>query len=355
MLFQPIEESDAMSMESRLKAGSNPTRMAILTARLVRCAALLLAAALVAGGADAQEAWPRKPLVVISPAPGTSGDFVPRIIYEQVARDLGTSLVVEYRQGLGGTLALEAVARSAPDGYTLGIPSQGSLGIATTMQAKALRYDPLKDFVGVARLVSTGNVLVVNKDLPVKSLQELVAYAKARPGKLNFGAIAGFGTSFHLAWVLFSKKSGIDVVQVPFKGAADAIQATIGGDIQIIMSNTNTLLPAIQGGRMKALAVTTATRETALPDVPTMMEAGMPDFEASSWFGTVVRTGTPQPIVDRLSAATLKVLRDPDVVAKLQKIGLAPYPQGGKEFDAFFRAEIALWGQVVRDSDFKTE
>ena len=301
------------------------------------------------------QAWPTKPLTVISPAPGTSGDFVPRIIYEAVAKDLGTSLIIDYKQGLGGTLALEAVARSAPDGYTIGVPSLGSLGIATTMQAKALRYDPLKDFPGVARLVTTGNVLVVGKDVPVNTVPELIAYAKARPGKLNFGAIAGFGTSYHLAWVLFAKQTGINVVQVPFKGATDAIQATIGGDIQFIMSNTNTLLPAVQGGRMKAIAVTTPTLELSLPNVPTMAESGMKDFEATSWFGAVVRAGTPQPVLDRLEAATLKALKDPEVIAKLAKIGLDPYPSSGKAFDAFYRAEIARWGQVVKESGFTTQ
>lgn len=319
------------------------------------CGALVATAAWAATGrAFAQASWPSGPLTVISPAPGTSGDFVPRIIYEQVARDLGTSLVIDYKQGLGGTLALEAVARSARDGYTIGVPSLGSLGIASTVQAKALRYDPLKDFVGVARLVTTGNVLAVSRDLPVNSLQELVAYAKARPGKLNYGAIAGFGTSYHLAWVLFAKQSGIDVVQVPFKGATDAIQSVLSGDVQIIMSSTNTLLSTIQAGRLKALAVTSTAREASLPNVPTVAEAGLRDFEATSWFGAVVRAGTPQPIVDRLTAATLKALRDPEVIAKLQKIGLDPYPQGGKEFDAFYRAEIARWAQVVNDSGFKT-
>lgn len=300
------------------------------------------------------QAWPTKPLTVISPAPGTSGDFVPRIIYEAVAKDLGTSLVIDFKQGLGGTLALETMARSTPDGYTIGVPSLGSLGIATTMNAKTLRYDPMKDFAGVARLVTTGNVLVVGEDVPVNTVQELIAYAKARPGKLNFGAIAGFGTSYHLAWVLLAKQTGIDVVQVPLKCATDAIQATIGGDIQFIMSNTNTLLPAVQAGRMKAIAVTTPTRELSLPNVPTMAESGMKDFEATSWLGAVVRAGTPQPILDRLEAATLKALKDPEVIAKLAKIGLDPYPGSAKAFDAFYRAEIQRWGQVVKESGFQT-
>lgn len=314
---------------------------------------LAMTSLLVQNSAFAQAPWPSKPIVIMSPAPGSSGDFVPRIIYEQVAKDLGTVLVMEFKQGLGGTLALEAVARSAPDGYTIGIPSLGSLGIATTIQAKALRYDPLKDFAGVARLVTTGNVVAVNKDLPVNNIAELIAYAKARPGKLNFGAIAGFGTSYHLAWVLFAKQAGIDVVQIPFKAVTDAAQATIGGDIQIIMSNTNTLLAMIQAGRMKALAVTTTVREPSLPNVPTMRESGLAGYEATSWFGALVRAGTPQPIVDRLSVATLKALQNPEVIAKLNKIGLDPYPQNGSDFDTFYRAEIARWAQVVKDSGFK--
>lgn len=324
----------------------NPTRR-----RVVSAAAALLAPL----PAWPQSGWPSKPLTVISPAPGSSADFLPRIVFERVAKDLGTVLVMDFKQGLGGTLALEAVARSAPDGYTIGIPSLGSLAIATTVQAKALRYDPMKDFAGVARLVTTGNVIAVNRELPVNTIPELVQYAKARPGKLNYAVIAGFGTSYHLAWVLFAKQAGIDVVQIPFKGVADATQSIMAGETQIIMSNTNTLLSAIQSGRMKALAVTTAAREPSLPNVPTMSESGLPGYEATSWFGAVVRAGTPAPIIERLAAQTLKVMQDPEVIAKLQQIGLDPYVQGPKEFDAFYRAEIARWGQVVKDSGFKSE
>lgn len=302
-----------------------------------------------------QADWPSKPLTFISPAPASSAEYLPRIIYEPVARALGTVLIIDYKQGLGGTLALEAVARSAPDGYTLGLPSLGSLGIATTVQASSLRYDPLNDFAGVARLVTTGNVIAANKDLPVGSIRELIDYAKARPGKLNFGAIAGFGTSYHLAWVLFAKRAEIDVAQIPFKGVTDAMQAVVGGDVELTMSNTNTLLAMIQSGRMKALAVTSAMREPSLPNVPTMIESGITGYEATSWFGVVVRAGTPQAVIDRLGAATLKSLRDPQVIASLRKIGVTPYPQGGKEFEAFYRAEISRWAQVVKDSGFKVQ
>lgn len=302
-----------------------------------------------------QADWPSKPLTFISPAPASSAEYLPRIIYEPVARALGTVLIIDYKQGLGGTLALEAVARSAPDGYTLGLPSLGSLGIATTVQASSLRYDPLKDFAGVARLVTTGNVIAANKDLPVGSIRELIDYAKARPGKLNFGAIAGFGTSYHLAWVLFAKRAEIDVAQIPFKGVTDAMQAVVGGDVELTMSNTNTLLAMIQSGRMKALAVTSAMREPSLPNVPTMIESGITGYEATSWFGVVVRAGTPQAVIDRLGAATLKSLQDPQVIASLRKIGVTPYPQGGKEFEAFYRTEISRWAQVVKDSGFKVQ
>ena len=309
-------------------------------------AILGLAALLAPLSARPQANWPSKPLVVISPAPGSSADFLPRIVYEQVAKELGTVLVMDFKQGLGGTIALEAVARSAPD---------GSLGIASTIQGKTLRYDPMKDFAAVARLVTTGNVIAVNKDVPINTIPELIAYAKEHPGKLNFAAIAGFGTSYHLAWVLFAKRVGIDVVQIPFKGVADATQATMAGDVQLIMSNTNTLLSAIQSGRLRALAVTTAAREPSLPNVPTMSESGLPGYEATSWFGTIVRAGTPPAIVERLSAVTLKVMQDPKVIAQLQKIGLDPYPQNNKDFDAFYLSEITRWSQVVKDSGFKVE
>jgi tripartite-type tricarboxylate transporter receptor subunit TctC len=303
----------------------------------------------------AQADWPSKPLRFVIPAnPGTSSEIILRIVYDPIAKALGTSTLYEPKIGLAGTLALAEVAKSAPDGHTFGISSLGSLGIGPTVYERTRTFDPLKDLVGIARLVGTSNTLVVNNNLPVRSVRELIEYAKSNPGKLNFGVASGYGTSFHMTWELFKLQTGVNLVSVPFKGFEDALQALLSGNVQVSMSNTNTLLAPIKAGSIRALAVTSAKRTPVLADVPTMAEAGVSGLEVESWFGLVARAGTPRPIIERLAAETLRMLDRPETVAALAKLGFDPYPQG-TEYDSFYRAEIARWAKVIKASGFKAE
>jgi tripartite-type tricarboxylate transporter receptor subunit TctC len=306
--------------------------------------------------AFAQADWPSKPLRFVLPStPGTTSELILRAVYDPVAKSLGTTTLFDSKPGVAGTLALTDVAKSAPDGYSYGIASLGSLGIAPTLYAKTVRFDPLKELTGIARLVGTSNVLVVSKGFAAKSLQEMIAYAKANPGKLNFAVIGGYGTSFHMTWVLIAQQTGINVVSVPFKGQPDAMQAILSGEVQVAMNAPASLLPQIRDGSVRALAVTTAKRAAVLPEVPTMVEGGLPGFDVSSWFGLVAPAGTPRAIIDRLSAETLKAMQNPDVLANLAKLGFDPQPMGAREFDPYYRAEIARWAQVVKASGFTPE
>jgi tripartite-type tricarboxylate transporter receptor subunit TctC len=304
----------------------------------------------------AQADWPSKPLRFVLPATaGTSSELLMRIVYEPVAKAFGTTTIMEYKPGVAGTLALTDVAKAAPDGYTFGIASLGSLGIAPSLYAKTVRFDPTKDFVGVARLVGGPNVIVVVKDLPVRTMQELIAHAKANPGKLNFGVVGGYGTSFHMTWVRVVQQTGINLVNVPFKGMVDAMQGMLSGAVQVSMNAPNGFINQIRDGSLRPLAVTTAKRAAALPDVPTLAEAGVPGIDAPTWFGTVAPAGTPRAIIERMSSETLKVLAMPAIVSQLEKIGFETDPQNAAGFDAFFKAEFARWASVVKTSGFTPE
>jgi tripartite-type tricarboxylate transporter receptor subunit TctC len=320
--------------------------------RCVAAALCMLAAPVLA---HAQSDWPSKPIRFIIPSPpGSSSDLLVRAIFEPISKVLGQPTVPEARAGAGGTLALEAVAKAAPDGHTLGMASLGSLGIGSTVY-RNLRYDALRDFVGVARVASTANMVVINRDLPVRTLQELVTYAKANPGKLNFAQIGGPGTSFHLTWEMFTNQTGIRLVQIPFKANPEAIQGLLSGELQVAMGAPNQFLPQLQDGRLRALAVTTAKRDRAVPEVPTMIEAGYSNFDLPSWFGIVAPTGTPRNVVERLSSEVSKALASAEVAANLAKVGFDPYPQPAAEFDAFFRREIARWGAIAKSANVSIE
>jgi len=296
----------------------------------------------------AQADWPNKPLRFIIPSPpGTSSDLLVRAVFEPVGKALGQPVVTEARPGAGGTIALDVVAKAAPDGYTLAMGSLGSLGIGPTVY-RNLRFDALKDLVGVARVAATANMIVVATDVPVRNLQEFVTYAKARPGNLNFAQIGGPGTSFHLTWEMFVGSTGLNAVQIPFKANPEAIQGLLSGSLQVAMGAPNQFLPQLREGRLRGLAVTSEQRDPLLPDVPTMAEAGFPGYVLPSWFGVAAPAGTPRAIVERLSRETLSSLARAETVSAMAKFGFAPYPQSAPEFDAFFRSEIARWGAVAK-------
>ena len=259
---------------------------------------------------------------------------------------------VEYRPGAGGNLAMEAVARAAPDGYTL---LMGTPGLATNASLYAsLPFDPLKDFAPISLIGSVQNVLIVNNDVPAKNVQDLIALAKAKPGKLNF-ASSGTGTSLHLAAELFKVSTGTDIVHIPYKGGAQAMTDVIGGQAEMMWNVLPSALPQIKAGKVRALAVTGKTRSEALPDIPTMQEAGVPNYTAITWNGILAPAGTPRPIVARLNAAIVKALQSPDMKAKYAAIGNDVAYSTPEEFGAFIAEETSRWSNVIRTSGIKPQ
>jgi tripartite-type tricarboxylate transporter receptor subunit TctC len=262
-------------------------------------------------------------------------------------------MVVENRVGAGGTIAGAAVANAAPDGYTLFHCNIASSAIASAIYPK-LPYDPVRDFAMVSRIATTANALIVHPSLPAKSVAEFIAYAKAHPGKLSYGS-PGVGTSPHLSMELFKTTSGINVVHIAYKGAMPALADLMGGQIPGMLANLPALLPHIVSGKIRALAVTSATRSARLPAVPTMLESGVADYVVTAWYGMCAPAATPVPILDKLHADLTKTLQAPDVQQRLADLVIEVAPTSRDEFTAFIRSEMARWAKVVRDSGIPTQ
>ncbi len=261
-------------------------------------------------------AYPTKPIRLVVPfPPGGATDILAREVAKHLTEAWGQSVVVDNRPGAGGNIGSELVAKAAPDGYTLEMGTVGTHAINASLYSK-MPYDHVKDFVPVILVAGVPNVLEVNPSVPVNSVQELIAYAKANPGKLNF-ASSGAGTSIHLSGELFKVMAGVQMTHVPYKGSAPALQDLLGGQVQLMFDNLPPSLPQIKAGKLRALAVTSTTRAPALPDVPTVAEAGLPGFEASSWFGVLAPAGTPPAIVAKLNAEIAKWLTSPEAKEKL--------------------------------------
>ncbi len=309
-------------------------------------------AVLLAGGAQAQT-YPDKPVKVVNGfAPGGGTDLLLRTLLPRLGEILGQQLIIDYRPAAGGNLAMDIVAKSPADGYTL---LMGSPGLATNpFLYKDLPFDPRKDFEPISLIGSVPNVLVVNPALPVNSVAELVALAKKQPGKLNF-ASPGYGTSLHLAAELFKASEKIDIVHVPYKGGGQAMNDVLAGKPEIMFQVIGAALPHIASGKLKALAVTSAERAAVLPNVPTMMEAGVKDYTAFTWNGLLAPAGTPRPIVDRIQAAIAQALREPAVLEGYRKIGQVPTGSTPDEFRALIRDETAKWSRVIRDAGIKPQ
>ena len=315
----------------------------------------MFAALAVVGGALAQApTYPTKPIRLVVPfPPGGATDILARDVAQKLTESWGQAVVVDNRPGAGANIGTELVAKSAPDGYTLLMGTVGTHAINPSLYAK-LPYDHVKDFAPVILVAGVPNVLVVNPALPVNSVAELIAYAKANPGKLNF-ASSGSGTSIHLSGELFKVMAGVEMVHVPYKGSAPAVQDLIGGQVQLMFDNLPPSLPQIKAGKLRALAVTSAARAPALPDVPTMAEAGLPGFEASSWFGILAPTGTPPAIVAKLNAEIAKWLATPEAKEKLAKQGANAAGGSPEDFAKHIAAETAKWAKVVKDSGAKVD
>jgi tripartite-type tricarboxylate transporter receptor subunit TctC len=300
------------------------------------------------------QSWPSKPIrIVIAQAPGSATDVISRVVGNQLAEALGQPIVIDARPGAGGVLGTEVAARSAPDGYTLFMGNNSTHGSNPAVYAK-LPYDAVKDFAPVSFVASVPYVLVVDPALPLKSVQEFVAYLKARPGKLNY-ASAGNGSTHHFCGELFKSVTGVDMQHIPYKGSGPGIAGLLGGEVSMMFSNVADIGSQIKAGKVRALAVTAQRRAATLPDVPTMAEAGVADFVITSWFGLLVPAGTPAPIVARLNAETVKVLGKVEVKATLAQQGLEVAPSTPEQFAAHIKSEIARFTKIARAAGIKAE
>ncbi len=310
---------------------------------------LALAAALAAGHLPAAaQAYPAKPIhLVVGYAAGGSTDSVARLLGQKLAEELGQPVVVENKPGAGATIASDYVAKAAPDGYTLFMSTIANT-INTTLY-KRLSFDFERDFAPVSLVATVPNVLVVNPDVPAKTVKEFIALAKSKPGEINFGS-SGSGSSVHLSGELFNMAAGVKLTHVPYKGSAPAAVDLMSGQIQAMFDNLSTALPFIKAGKLRALAVTSAERSPAAPDIPTMAEAGLPECEVLSWFALVAPAKTPKDIVDRLNAATVKALADPAVKQQFAALGADPVSSTPAVLADLIKSETAKWAKVVKAS-----
>jgi len=315
------------------------------------CLALLLM--LFAGAAVAQGSYPSKPIrLVVGYTPGGATDIVARILAAKLQESLGQSVIVENKPGATSNIASEFVVKSAPDGYTLLV---GSIASATNMVVyKNLPFDTLRDLAPITQLMSAPSVLAVHPSFPAKNLQELIALAKRDPGKYAF-ASTGSGSSPHLAGELLKLRAGIDLIHVPYKGAAPALSDLLGGQVQMAFQTALSAVPHLQSGQLRAIAVASNKRLAQLPNTPTMAEAGLPDFEVSSWNGLFAPAKTPPEIIARLYKEAVKALAAPDVREKLNAQGAEAVGSTPEEFRAYIAAEIDKWGKVARASGARVD
>jgi tripartite-type tricarboxylate transporter receptor subunit TctC len=320
-----------------------PNVIRFATAVLASCAATVVAA----------QGYPVKPVRIVVPfATGGGVDLTARILAQRLTERIGQSFLVENRTGASGIIGTEYVARAAPDGYTLLVGSQTTQAVVPAMYGK-VSYDAARDFVGVTQIATSPLLVVVHPSLPAKTVKELIALAKARPGQLSFGAASG-GTP-HMAGELFKLAAGVDLLFVPYKGEGPAVADAMGGQISMVFSNLPVSLPLARSGRLRAIAVTSLQRVTTAPDIPTASESGLPKFEASTWFGLFAPSATSREIVTKLNTDSAAALNHPEVKDKMTGQGLFVVASTPEAFAAHLKAEIPRWTKVVDDSGVKPQ
>lgn len=316
-------------------------RIAIVALLLVACAP-----------AQAQP-YPAKPVRLVVPfPPGGPTDIVGRLVSQKMAEGLKQPVVVENRAGAGGVLGTEAVAKSPADGYTVLMGTIGGLAVSMSLQPNR-GYDTLRDFAPVTQAVNVTSILVTHPSVPVKSAKELLALARAQPGRLNYGS-SGSGTVTHLAGELFKLMGGVNIVHVPYKGGSPALTAILSGEMSLTYENSLIIVPHIKSGKVRALGVTSAKRSKLLPEVPSIAET-LPGYGASGWYGLLAPAGTPKDVLARLNTEAVRALRAPEVAEKLSSQGAEPAPGSPEEFTAFIRGEIDKWAKVVKAANMKPE
>lgn len=302
----------------------------------------------------AQDAYPSRNVVIVVPYPaGGVADLLPRLVAEKLTRKWGKTVLVENRAGASGNIGMAYVAQQPADGYTFALAPAGNLTVNPTL-FKDLPFDTEKDFTPVTLLANVPNVLVVHPAVPAKTFQELVAYAKANPHKLNF-ASPGAGSGAHLAGELLKLDAGLDIVHVPYKGLAPAVTDLLGGQVQMMFAGVSTVLQAVKAGKLRALAVAGPHRLDALPGVPTVAESGYPGFDVTSWYGIVAKAGTPPGIIHKVQADMAEALKQPDIMRKLADQGLEPVGDTPQQFGALIHAESGKWGDIVKKANIQAQ
>lgn len=310
-------------------------------------------AVLSATSALADSSYPTKPVRIVVPlSAGGPTDLLARIVGQQLGERLGQPVIIENRPGAGGNIGAEIVAKAPPDGYTLFMGTSGPLSINPSLYNK-LAFNPATDFAPIALIASAPFVVATHPSLPAKSVKELVALAKSKPGQLNFGAVSG--SAAHLATELFKSTAGVDMVHVSYKGAAPATNDLVAGQIQLSFASTPGVMPSVKAGKLTALAVTSAKRTSQLPEIPTLAESGFPGYEASVWYGLVAPAKTPQAIIVRLNTEINKILQDSATRQKLSTNDFEPAGSTPEQFDAYIKSETVKWAKVVKSSGARAD
>jgi tripartite-type tricarboxylate transporter receptor subunit TctC len=312
--------------------------------------ALAAAALTVAGmGSAMADAYPNKAITMIVPfSAGGTTDILARIVGQALGQELGETIIIENKPGAGGNIGAQQASRAKADGYTLFMGTVGTHAINQSLY-KNLPYDPIKSFAPLSRVANVPNLLVAHPSRPYKTVQEMITYAKAHPGDVTYGS-PGSGASPHVSGALFQSMTGAEITHIPYKGSAPAISDLLGNQIAVMFDNMPSAIQHVRSGKLRPIAVTSAQRSPELPDVPTIAEAGVPGYEAMSWFGLWTVAGTPHPILDKLHASLSKVLKDPAVVKKIGDQGGSITIDTPAQFEAFIRGEAAKWGKVVKES-----
>lgn len=301
---------------------------------------------------QAASAYPTRPIrIIVAYTPAGTTDILARAVGQKMTEAWGQTVIVDNRPGANGNIGTEISANATPDGYTLLMATAATHGINNTLYP-TLKWDAVKNFAPISLVALVPNILVVNNSLPVKNVKELIAYGNANPGKLNHGS-PGQGSTGHLSAELFKASTGLKMTHVPYKGSAPTLADLAGGQIQVVIDNIPPYLPQVQAGKIRALAITTAKRSPAAPNLPTMQEAGVAGYEAGSWFGLLAPAGTPKDIVQKLSMETRRILELPDVKERLSGQGAEPAGNTPEEFAAFIRSEQAKWRKVIQQANIK--
>jgi len=309
----------------------------------------LLAATVLPLSAQAAAAFPTKPIrIIVAYTPAGTTDILARAIGQKMSETWGQPVIVDNRAGAAGNIGTEVAARATPDGHTLIMGTAGTHGINVSLYRK-LSWHPVNDFAPVSLSAMVPNIMVVNNSLPVKNVKEFIAHVKANPGKLSYGS-PGNGSTAHLSMELFKSMTGSNIVHIPYKGSAGVLADVMGGQIAVTIDNMPPYIPQVKAGKIRALAVSTGKRSSAMPDLPTIAEAGVPGYEAGAWFGLLAPAGTPKAIVAQLSAESARILKLPDMSKRISELGAEPVGSTPEQFAELIKSEIAKWAKVIKDA-----